>query len=105
MPTDWATSKAADHLFGDNFPKGAEVPPTVEEHIQRLAKLLDEVRDEFETSNTESAETFKLGMKANRDQIIAWLRGDFKFNKNAQEFADSIEEGDYEHPKGPPPVG
>ena len=37
MPTDWATSKAADHLFGDNFPKGAEV------HIKRLAKLLDEV--------------------------------------------------------------
>ena len=95
MPTDWAISKAKSHLYGASSTGS----------VARLAKLLDEVRDEFETSNTESAETFKLGMKANRDQIIAWLRGDFKFNKNAQEFADSIEEGDYEHPKGPPPVG
>jgi hypothetical protein len=154
MPTDWATSKAADHLFGDNFPNGAEV------HIKRLAKLLDEVRAEFETSNTEQAATFQLGMKAERDlmrngerpgsalkaagewlsaddvarpsrerldrltdafdayarqgarldrervdRIVAWLRGDYKYNKNAQSFADAIEKGEYEFPKGPPPVG
>ena len=36
MASDWALSKAADYLFGDNFPSGAEV------HIKRLADLLDE---------------------------------------------------------------
>ena len=40
MPSDWALAKAAAHLFGDNFPSGAEV------HIERLAKLLDEVKTE-----------------------------------------------------------
>ena len=40
MASDWALAKAAQHLFGDNFPSGAEV------HIERLAKLLDEVKAE-----------------------------------------------------------
>jgi hypothetical protein len=39
-PSDWALAKAADHLFGDNFPSGAEV------HIDRLAILLDAVKAE-----------------------------------------------------------
>ena len=39
-PSAWALAKAADHLFGDNFPSGAEV------HIDRLAVLLDAVRAE-----------------------------------------------------------
>ena len=38
MATDWARAKATEHLFGDNFPSGAEV------HVERLATLLDEVR-------------------------------------------------------------
>lgn len=37
-PSDWARSRAAEHLFGDNLPSGAEA------HIDRLATLLDEVR-------------------------------------------------------------
>lgn len=40
MPSAWALAKAADHLFGDNFPSGAEV------HIDRLAVLLDTVKAE-----------------------------------------------------------
>ena len=35
MASDMALAKAADHLFGDNLPSGAEV------HIERLAALLD----------------------------------------------------------------
>ena len=37
-PSPWALAKAADYLCGDNFPSGVEV------HVERLAKLLDEVR-------------------------------------------------------------
>ncbi len=37
-PSDWARGRAADHLFGDNLPSGAEA------HVDRLAALLDEVR-------------------------------------------------------------
>jgi len=40
MASQWALAKASEHLFGDNLPSGAEV------HIERLACLLDEVRDE-----------------------------------------------------------
>jgi hypothetical protein len=36
MASSWSLARAADHLFGDNLPSGAEV------HIERLAKLLDE---------------------------------------------------------------
>lgn len=42
---------------------------------------------------------------AERACIVAWLRGDYKYNRNAQAFANAIEQGEYEHPKGPPPVG
>jgi hypothetical protein len=40
MASDWALAKAAEFLFGDNLPIGAEV------HIKRLAVLLDDVRAE-----------------------------------------------------------
>jgi hypothetical protein len=36
MATDLALAMAADYLFGDNFPSGAEV------HITKLAELLDD---------------------------------------------------------------
>lgn len=35
-PSDWALAKAAEHLFGDNLPSGAEF------HIKKLASVLDE---------------------------------------------------------------
>jgi len=40
MASDWALARAADHLFGDNLPSGAE------KHIRALAPLLDDVREE-----------------------------------------------------------
>ncbi len=40
-----------------------------------------------------------------RVKIAAWLRDDYKYNANVQPFADAIEAGEQDHPKGPPPVG
>lgn len=51
MSSDWAKAKACDHLFGDNFPSGAEV------HVERLAALLDHVRD---TALQDAADAFDL---------------------------------------------
>ncbi len=40
-PSDQAIAKATEFLYGDNLPSGAEV------HVERLAKLLDETKEEI----------------------------------------------------------
>ena len=69
----WALKKACDHLFGDNFPSGAEV------HVDRLARLLDEVE--------------RSARGAERARIVVEMREGYPMNKHAQEWAGWVERG------------
>jgi hypothetical protein len=52
----------------------------------------------------DEAKKFEEGVQFERARTVSWLRGDFKYNGSAQGFADGIERGAQEHPKGPPQI-
>lgn len=98
-PSAWALSKAAEHLFGDNLPFGAEA------HIERVARLLDDVmhwedvKDEWteavraaHPTRSESHEEYATAMKmvGNRHSkgelvaLVNWLLVERKKSKRSR---------------------